>query len=60
MSGLFVPPGNVEALSLALARVIDDPLLRARLGAGARRRFLESFNVRGYAEQLEKIHASLM
>jgi glycosyltransferase involved in cell wall biosynthesis len=60
VSGLFVPPGNVEALSLALARVIDDPLLRARLGAGARRRFLESFNVRGYAEQLEKIHASLM
>jgi glycosyltransferase involved in cell wall biosynthesis len=57
VSGLFVPPGDVEALSAALARVIDDPVLRARLGAGARRHFLEKFHVRSYAEQLERLHS---
>jgi glycosyltransferase involved in cell wall biosynthesis len=60
VSGLFVRPGDVEALSVALARVIDDPALRARLGAGARRRFLDKFQVCGYAEQLGSLHASLM
>jgi glycosyltransferase involved in cell wall biosynthesis len=60
VSGLFVPPGDVEALSAALARVIDDPALRARLGVGARRRFLEKFHVRGYAEQLGNMHVNLM
>jgi glycosyltransferase involved in cell wall biosynthesis len=60
VSGLFVPPGDVEALSAALARVIDDSVLRARLGAGARRRFLEKFHVRGYAEQLGRLHSNSM
>ncbi len=60
VSGLFVPPGDVEALSAALARVIDDPALRARLGAGARRRFLEKFHVSGYADELERLHIGSM
>jgi glycosyltransferase involved in cell wall biosynthesis len=60
VSGLFVPPGDVEALSATLARVIDDSALRERLGAGARRRFLEKFHVCGYAEQLGSLHATLM
>jgi glycosyltransferase involved in cell wall biosynthesis len=60
VSGLFVPPGDVEALSATLARVIDDSALRARLGAGARRRFLEKFHVCGYAKQLGNLHAALM
>lgn len=60
VSGLFVPPGDVEALAAALARVIDDTALRARLGDGARRRFLEKFHVRGYAERLASLHAALM
>jgi glycosyltransferase involved in cell wall biosynthesis len=60
ISGLFVPPGDVGALAETLARVIDDGALRARLGTGARRRFLAKFDVRGYAERLSGLHADLL
>jgi len=60
VSGILIPPGNVEALAGALVRVIDDASLRQRLGAGARRRFLEKFDVRAYAERLSQLHASLL
>jgi glycosyltransferase involved in cell wall biosynthesis len=60
LSGLLVPPGDAAALARALARVIDDGALRARLQAGARRRFLEKFNVRSYAERLGNLHAGLL
>jgi glycosyltransferase involved in cell wall biosynthesis len=59
VSGLLVPPGDVAALADALARVIEDEDLRARLGKGARNRFLEAFDVRRYAICLAKIHAGL-
>lgn len=60
VSGILVPPGDVEALAGALMRVIDDESLRWQLGAGARRRFLEKFDVRAYAERLNQLHAGLL
>lgn len=36
-AGLLVPPGDAPALAKALQRFLDEPALRARLAAGARR-----------------------
>ncbi|MEZ7237848.1 glycosyltransferase family 4 protein [Rhodococcus sp. GXMU-t2271] len=43
-AGILVPPGDSEQLAAALARVLDDPAERARLGSVARARVLERFS----------------
>jgi glycosyltransferase involved in cell wall biosynthesis len=44
-SGLLVPACDAGALTRALARVLDDGVLRARLAAGGRRRMEEHFSL---------------
>ena len=55
-TALLVPPGDETALAASLVRLIDDPALRARLGAAARARALERHtweaNVRGVTRRL--------
>jgi glycosyltransferase involved in cell wall biosynthesis len=58
-SGLLVRPGDATALAAALVRVIDDPVLRERLRAGARKRFLDRYDIRSYAVRLARLHARL-
>lgn len=43
LEGLIVPAGDVEALGKAVARLRDEPALRERLGASARRRYEETY-----------------
>ena len=42
-TGLLVPPGDPEALALAVQRVLADPDLAARLSEAGRRRVLDRF-----------------
>jgi glycosyltransferase involved in cell wall biosynthesis len=42
--GLLVPPGDPAALAGAMARLVDDPALRTRLGAAARSLVAERFS----------------
>jgi glycosyltransferase involved in cell wall biosynthesis len=48
---LQCPAGDVEALAAAIARGLDDPELRARVGAAGRRRVIDRWTWTKCAEQ---------
>lgn len=60
ISGLLVPVNDEAALGDALLRLATDAAFRDRLGAGARRRFIEAFEISGYASRLRQLHAGLL
>jgi colanic acid/amylovoran biosynthesis glycosyltransferase len=54
--GLLVPPEDDERLAAAIARLMDDPELRRRLGSNARRTIVERFDSRiGAARLYERL-----
>ncbi|MCU1693153.1 MAG: glycosyl transferase family 1 [Frankiales bacterium] len=50
-AALHVPPGDPEALAAAMARVLDDDALAARLGAAGRARVERLYSWRSVAEK---------
>jgi glycosyltransferase involved in cell wall biosynthesis len=56
VSGVLVPPGNVEALARALLLLLDDDALRARLGAAGRERALRDFDLAQQTAKLEALY----
>lgn len=59
VTGLTVPPGDPAALGEALRRLCTDDELRARLGAGARRRYLDEFRREGMVEQTVALYGEV-
>jgi glycosyltransferase involved in cell wall biosynthesis len=62
-AALTVPPGDADAMAVAVTRLLGDPELRARLGAAGRRRVEERFSwraatagtARWYAEMIDAV-----
>jgi glycosyltransferase involved in cell wall biosynthesis len=54
-TGLLVPPRDVEALASDLARLLDDPDLRARLAAAAAHRVTRQFDLAANAARLKTL-----
>ncbi len=50
-TAVTVPPGNAEALTAALRRVLDDPELRASIGAAGRQRVADQWSWKRTAER---------
>lgn len=57
--GLLVPFGDVAALADAMRRLVDDPALAQRLGAGGRARLATHFNWQTVAARVMAVYRSV-
>jgi rhamnosyl/mannosyltransferase len=58
-TGLLVPPGNPEALAVAITRLLVDADLRTRLGQTARERVIREFSVERMVKQTTEVYSQL-
>jgi glycosyltransferase involved in cell wall biosynthesis len=60
VTGLLVDSGDAEQLATALARLQDDPELRARLAANGRKKFIEKYEFEGFYSKLRALQSALL
>ncbi len=58
-TGLIVPPGDAEALSIALGELLRDPAKARAMGAAARERAEALYDERTMIEGLERVYAEV-
>lgn len=58
--GLLVDPGDIDGMTDALRRLVDDPGLRSRLGKAASEKAALQFTVRRMTRSYEEIYLALM
>jgi glycosyltransferase involved in cell wall biosynthesis len=57
---LLVPPGDPQALAVAIGRIVDDPELGARLGAAGRARVVDRFTWRTAADRTVTVYRQVI
>jgi colanic acid/amylovoran biosynthesis glycosyltransferase len=60
LDGLLVPPSSAEAMANALGRLLENPLLRRRLGIAGSRRVQEHYNLPQNVHSLAKMFRELV
>ena len=59
-SGVLTPPGDVDALVVALEPLMRDPAAAAAMGARARQRVLEQFSLDAEADRIAEVYRALV
>lgn len=59
-SGWLVDPGDPDSIETALRKLLDDPALRARLGASARERIVARYALDDRAHELHDLYREVM
>jgi glycosyltransferase involved in cell wall biosynthesis len=59
-TGIYVHPRNAPELAKAIARLIEDPLLRQRMGKAGRRRVEEMFDQKKQISRIEEVYNTLL
>jgi glycosyltransferase involved in cell wall biosynthesis len=60
VTGILVPPGNSNALSHAIMRLLDDPHMRETMGREGRKRVEERFTLQGHVQRIQEIYRDVL
>ena len=60
VTGVLIPPGNVDALVAALEPLLRDPAVAVAMGERARKRVAEEFSLDAEADKIAEVYRSLM